>query len=246
MTSAVGRSRSSARPSSMPTSKSSSGSPTREHDRGVLAHVADLAGVGLREDEHGLAVPPEPDRDDVRASRRDGPWTARRPAPLRGTGAPGRRRGSVVWSMRRSIGRDGRGATTDRGRVGHGRVTMPGARHPAGGVRRPVFARARRVSRPCRRPAVRRACLRGRAGHPHRPTAGTARAEDATEQSAEVGHALAGQAAGRLLAVRASACRRSAAGTRPAAAAASRCRSRSCSRASGRSPDRARSRAPPG
>ena len=37
-----------------------------EHDRGVLAHVPDLAGVGLREDEHGLAVPPEPDRHDMR------------------------------------------------------------------------------------------------------------------------------------------------------------------------------------
>ena len=36
-----------------------------EHDRWVRPQVADLLGAGLREDEERLAVPPEPDRDEV-------------------------------------------------------------------------------------------------------------------------------------------------------------------------------------
>ena len=49
-----------------PTSKSSSASPSASMTAGLRAQVADLLRVGLGEDEQRLAVPPEPDRDDVR------------------------------------------------------------------------------------------------------------------------------------------------------------------------------------
>ena len=125
----------------------------REHHRRPGAQVADLLGVGLGEDQQRLAVPPEPDRDDVRACHPGGRWTARRSARARGTARCVRRRGCAAVPCPQD-GRRPSAGTTDHGHVRHGRLSVA-----TGG--RPAVAG---VSGACHRRACRRARRAGRRG----------------------------------------------------------------------------------
>ena len=67
----------------------------RQHHRRPLAQVAHLLGVRLGEDKQDFAIPPEPDRDEVRSAVGSDGGQPDRPAPGRGTGGSVRRR--ATW-----------------------------------------------------------------------------------------------------------------------------------------------------
>ena len=107
------------RPATIPTSKSSSGSPSASITDGLARRLRDLLRVRLARDQDGLTVPAEPDRDEVgRAVGAD----AAQPDD-------GLRAGAADRGGRRRV-RRGRGPCADRGRR-HARRAPDGRPHRA-------------------------------------------------------------------------------------------------------------------